>query len=566
MERLPATNADADRTTELLPELYFATVRAMGTEMDSAVAELGANLGNAGFETETIRLSSLFSEVPAVNGYLRESPSLSEYDIRNSRMDAGDAMRTKFDTAAVAKLGLVHMCDIRLEVHRRARAGGRRGVAFIVLSLMHESEVAFLRAVLGSRFFLLSFFSREDVRRRKVILDLGARPGAGSNLGDETLKAQAEDLLRREQGREFLYEHPLTAETREIKSLNIQKTFHAADFFVDLDKREAAYDQIRRFVQLIFSDPYATTTVDETAMSHAFSAMRQSSSVARRVGAALVVDGILVTVGRNDIPEAGGGQILQAAGGRMQDVVSMEPKASREEREDVFKDTVRRLLKSEVWAQLLSRYGIEGLGDLGTKTVEGILKESLQIESVRDGRIFDLIEFNPTVHAEMSAITAAARKGIPLQGATLYTTTFPCHECTRHIVSTGIERVVYLEPYPKSRAEALFSRQIHLGERAELDIDDEVAGHQTTTNKGKKKVLYEPFMGVAPRRQEDLFYWVERGTSAEEIKNWRLNASRTVRPSIDPVVPDLLKQAREQAPLVEHEIAIREFRAELWPH
>ena len=65
------------------------------------------------------------------------------------------------------------------------------------------------------------------------------------------------------------------------------------------------------------------------------------------------------------------------------------------------------------------------------------------------------LEFKCIIHAEMSAISDAARKGVAIQGATLYSTTFPCHLCAKHIVASGIKRVVYLEPYPKSYANAL---------------------------------------------------------------------------------------------------------------
>ena len=47
------------------------------------------------------------------------------------------------------------------------------------------------------------------------------------------------------------------------------------------------------------------------------------------------------------------------------------------------------------------------------------------------------------VHAEMNAALVAARLGIPLKGATLYTTFFPCDNCCKHIVQAGITEVVY---------------------------------------------------------------------------------------------------------------------------
>jgi dCMP deaminase len=49
-------------------------------------------------------------------------------------------------------------------------------------------------------------------------------------------------------------------------------------------------------------------------------------------------------------------------------------------------------------------------------------------------------------HAERNAIFAAAREGRALSGATLATTFFPCIDCARAIVQSGIVRVLSPEP------------------------------------------------------------------------------------------------------------------------
>jgi dCMP deaminase len=49
-------------------------------------------------------------------------------------------------------------------------------------------------------------------------------------------------------------------------------------------------------------------------------------------------------------------------------------------------------------------------------------------------------------HAERNAIFAAARQGRRLQGATIASTFFPCIDCARAIVQTGIARLVSPEP------------------------------------------------------------------------------------------------------------------------
>lgn len=50
-------------------------------------------------------------------------------------------------------------------------------------------------------------------------------------------------------------------------------------------------------------------------------------------------------------------------------------------------------------------------------------------------------------HAEQNAISTAARRGIRLEGATLYTTVKPCAWCARAIIRAGIVCVVYDDDY-----------------------------------------------------------------------------------------------------------------------
>jgi len=52
----------------------------------------------------------------------------------------------------------------------------------------------------------------------------------------------------------------------------------------------------------------------------------------------------------------------------------------------------------------------------------------------------------------MEALLSCARSGARVRGGTLYTTTFPCHNCAKHLVGAGIARVIFVEPYPKSKA------------------------------------------------------------------------------------------------------------------
>jgi dCMP deaminase len=52
-----------------------------------------------------------------------------------------------------------------------------------------------------------------------------------------------------------------------------------------------------------------------------------------------------------------------------------------------------------------------------------------------------------TVHAEQNAICQAARRGIALEGATLYCRMTPCRTCAMLIINCGITRVVCERKY-----------------------------------------------------------------------------------------------------------------------
>jgi dCMP deaminase len=62
-----------------------------------------------------------------------------------------------------------------------------------------------------------------------------------------------------------------------------------------------------------------------------------------------------------------------------------------------------------------------------------------------------------TNHAEMNAISQAARHGVSLDGSTAYVTNMPCTTCAKALVAAGIRRVVVFSEYHDTLAETFFS-------------------------------------------------------------------------------------------------------------
>ena len=52
-----------------------------------------------------------------------------------------------------------------------------------------------------------------------------------------------------------------------------------------------------------------------------------------------------------------------------------------------------------------------------------------------------------TIHAEQNAICQAAKQGVSIEGATLYTRMTPCRTCAMLIINCGIQRVVCERKY-----------------------------------------------------------------------------------------------------------------------
>jgi dCMP deaminase len=59
------------------------------------------------------------------------------------------------------------------------------------------------------------------------------------------------------------------------------------------------------------------------------------------------------------------------------------------------------------------------------------------------------------IHAEMNAIIWAARKGIEIEGATIYVTLEPCSECSKNIIASGIKKIVYEKSYEHTNSSVI---------------------------------------------------------------------------------------------------------------
>ena len=237
-------------------------------------------------------------------------------------------------------------------------------------------------------------------------------------------------------------------------------------------------------------------------MYAAASASLRSSDLSRQVGAAIFSDdGELITQGCNEVPKAGGGTYWDLEEPDFRDV-KLNHDPNEKVKLEILRDLFSRLKKNGLLSD-------EALSAGEPDDIISVLTSKSSKTSTKKwsggligASILDLIEYGRVVHAEMCAICDAARIGRILKGATLYCTTFPCHNCTKHVLAAGIKRVVYMEPYPKSRAKDLHEN--------EIEIENIVAG----------KVSFLPFLGISPFRYRDIFRKGKRKKADGTAMDW----------------------------------------------
>jgi deoxycytidylate deaminase len=439
------------------PELVIGLVGPIGVDLAPVIKALEVVLKEPKYKTHTIQLSQLIEQ------FLNSDHSGKEEHVRiNNLMNEGTSLREKTDRGeAVALLAIAEIRELRSQsIDNKAERN-----AFILKSLKHPEEVKLLRAVYGKGFILISVYAPRDVR----VSALEERIIKSRNGTKEGARGHAENLVQKDE-----------SENGRSLGQDVKDAFPLADLFVDSRNKNALRVGVQRFMAQLFGYRFHTPNHDEHGMFHARAAALRSADMNRQVGAAVLNDaGDVISLGCNDVPKATGGLYWESDSSDARDFV-LGVDSSAEQRLTMLADLLDKLKAAKV----LNSDKAKNVNELVAELLSGKNKAR-----VKNASLLNLLEFGRSVHAEMAALMSAARLGISVNGATLYCTTFPCHMCARHIVASGIKRVVYIEPYPKSRAKQLHQDSICV---------DPVAPSPSHVN-------FEPFQGVAPVRYFDIF-------------------------------------------------------------
>jgi deoxycytidylate deaminase len=376
-------------------------------------------------------------------------------------------------------------------------------VAYLIDQVKRPEEVALLRAVYRNLFYLAGVTRIYD-RRVAALEAEDVRTGEVSGLME---------IDRLEDGQD---------------GQQLDKTLHLADYFVRNDGTtvEEQRRKLNRFLDLVHGDKSVTPTDSEQGMYAAYCAGLRSACLSRQVGAAIATSsGEVIATGCNDVPRAGGGLYTASSSGSDKRCVHLGG-------QECFNDLHKRKLQGDIADAVLR---VLETAENGPVVLSLADREKLSATIYKTTRLKDLIEFSRSVHAEMDAIVSLARiGGAGLgSGATLYTTTFPCHNCARHIVASGIGKVFYVEPYEKSLAK---------------DLHSDAIAFEVEESKDQKngRVEFLHFEGVSPRQFHNMFRAVTRKNSEGKFVPIKIQEA-------DKVVPEYLDGYQDfEAKAVEH--------------
>lgn len=457
-------------------ELFFGLVGPTGTDTSAVCAQFQEQLRHVGYACIKISLSKLIGD------FVMESPEEpTEYSRIRFLMKKGTQLRETFKTGDfVARLALAEIRAQRTHANKDPNKPIAK-TAYIISSFKRPEEVQLFREIYGKAFNLVSIYSSTTDRE----VALSRRLASSAKKSVNAVAHQAVELINID-----------ASEEGSDLGQDVRDTFPLADYFIEVKDGLELKSQLRRLVQLVFGNPYLTPTKDENAMFFAQAAALRSGDLSRQVGATIISnDGEVISTGCNEVPKAGGGLYWADDPFPKRDLEIGFDKNSKVKQE-LVEDMMHRLQEK---------------GWLNEAKLPKDVKELFQAAALNpdapllDCQLLDVLEYGRTVHAEMAAITEAARRGHPIKGARLFTTTFPCHICARHIISAGISEVVYVEPYPKSRTQELYSDSVVVNPKEPV-VD---------------KVNFVPFSGVAPRRYFDFFQVAERRKTARgEVLDW----------------------------------------------
>jgi deoxycytidylate deaminase len=449
-------------------EIIIGLVAPMGCGKDLFFSAITSNFKKQGFEVVPIKVTDLLYQ--QANNYPH---SLDVF----CKMQICSELRLNYR-------GFIAALIVENIKNKREGLNDQDKIVYIIDQLKNEAECEILSHVYGVNYLQVSLFSnyyeRDKNLKKKfsgdmlneidfktensklfdsLLLDNICNNKATkdqiksklANLNDKKLIETFRDQVLNDTTHMLIEKDNKEIDSKHKDSgQQIANLFHKSHYFINLDSPNSQLlSEVQKFTDQLFGEHKEYPTQDEFGMTLAYHASFRSNFPGdRHIGASIIAEnGEVVSLGSIRAPSSSSNPALA--------------------HQDSITDGYQ--------------YYYKKIGDWKKE----LDSNECNIKSKEDIRSFlsDSIDFHPCTHAEIAAIIDAAKLGVSVRNATLYTTTFPCHLCAKDIVTAGIKKVIFLEAYPKSKSKELYPSIIDLNAQQRKDI-----------------IPFENYMGVAPNR------------------------------------------------------------------
>jgi deoxycytidylate deaminase len=434
-------------------ECFAGLIAPIGVDLDAVILALEQALKRVSYDINDLRLTSILRENK--NWYnIDHSTEMQRYQ---RFIAAGD--RLCKDSGHKDIFALYGIANLWRTQSRTASLP--QEVMHVFRQLKRVEEIITLREIYGRNIMFLACYSSKDDRINYLVKKMLRNERGTSN---SKLEARALEIIATDED-----------ERDNPYGQRVIECYPHADFVIDCTTHESLNRSAERFVSIYFGDPFIAPAVDEYCSYIANAASYRSLDLSRQVGAALFGDHCeLISLGCNEVPKAGGGTYWSGEDSDHRDY-ALGYDSNQRVREDMTRDALVRLQKSGWLSERHSKFKPDQL------VAEAFSDSPSKPGPLNQSMVADVIEFGRMVHAEMNALTDAARFRRSTKGATLFCTTLPCHMCTKLVIASGVKRVVYVQPYGKSLIEELFPDSVAIDERSD-----------------GSKVIFETLKGVTP--------------------------------------------------------------------
>lgn len=514
------------------PEIFIGIVAPIGTKKERIIGKLKKEFKKRQYEVIEIKITNflfrdelVLKQQDELKKKLREYPKSFQYFLK---MELCTKIRKEDGAGFLAGLAIK-------EIKEKRSKNSNKGTVYLIDQIKNIEEYKVLSTVYDINYIQISIASNKKERNhfleksleegrvekfRKLLKSKKYEDSIKEILNEDMfcieklydkktkkkllieIRNAFEDLVYRDSSEKLLKKD---FDENGIKAKNnkhgqqIANIFHESHYFFNADLPEADVQaEVEKFMHLLFGTYDEYPTQDEFGMALAtLVSPRSTFPGGRHVGASIIAEN---------------GEVISAGSIRAPISTANTTKAH----EDAIREGYRKIKKKiESWGDEL------GINEDNKKSRDPNKDEIWEF-------IDNSIDFHPCTHAEISAILDANKLGVPVKGATLYTTTFPCHLCARDIITSGIKRVVFCEAYPKSRNEELYNSLITIDE----------------SNGCLDKLPLFTFVGIGPKRYGYVYRIENKKKEDEDSEKEENNKSKNnddTKENEDISVPPFLK-------------------------